>query len=181
MRELDRRIAILRLRLAEINAREEQVRATQRQFRGQIDRLMDFAIYDHGDLDSALSMAGEVDSRLTQTELTLRHLETIRGRGQEELKALLLTRSVEQAKAGVAELESQLRDLDAEIGSLQLSEGEPGTEELRVSASKLEDLRARHDQIDAEIHRLRQTISAASDEAARAVSERAGQSSRHPV
>ncbi len=173
MRELDRRIATLRLRLAEISAREDQIRSVQRQFRSQLDKLMDFAIYDRGDLGSALSMAEEVDGRLAQAERTLRHLETIKARGKEELDALLLTGSIEAAKADVAELESQIRDLDAEIGRLQQYpsgdvEGTPGE-----GVGKLTELRARHDGLDAEIRRLRQAISEASDEAARAVAERA--------
>lgn len=178
VRELDRRIATLRLRLAEINAREDQIHSLQRQFRSQLDKLMDFAVYDRGDLGSALSMAEEVDGRLAQAERTLRYLETIRARGQEELDALLLTGSIEAAKADVAELESQMRDLDAEIGRLQQYssgdvEGAPGQE-----AGKLTELRARHEGLDAEIKRLRQAISEASDEAARAVAERASRAAQ---
>lgn len=173
MRELDRRIGTLKLRLAEIGAREEQVRSLQRQFRGQLERLMDFAIYDHGDLGSALSMADEVDSRLRHTEMTLRHLETIRVRGQEELNALLLTRSVEGAKSDVADLEAQLRDLDAEIERIRETRVAEEVGRPPSDGGKLDDLLTRHDQIGAEIRRLRGVISEASEEAARAVSERA--------
>ncbi len=173
MRELDRRIATLRLRLAEVNAREDQVRVVQRQFRAQIDRLMDFAIYDRGDLDSALSMAEEVTTRLEQTDTTLRHLETIKARGQEELNALLITSSIEAAKADVAELETQIKDLDAEMGRLQ--QLAPGEDPISAAEEdrKLAELRARHEGLDSEIRRLRHAISEASDEAARAVADRA--------
>ncbi len=172
MRELDRRIAMLRLRLAEVNAREEQIRALQRQFRSQMDRLMDFAIYEHADLGSSLAMAAEVEGRLAEANRTLAHLERIKARGQEELDALLLTSSIETAKADIAELETQLKQLDAEIDRV----GAHGSGAIGVGGEdpgRLADLRARHDRMNAEIKRLRQAISEASDEAARAVAERA--------
>lgn len=173
MRELDRRIATLRLRLAEISAREEQIRSLQRQYRSQLDKLMDFAIYERGDLGSALSMADEVDSRLAEADRTLGYLKTIQARGKEELEALLLTSSIEAAKADVAELEAQIRQLDDEMGSIQ-----GGTESERRPAApapkeRLAQLRAEHEKLEAEVQRLRHDISEASDEAARTVSGRA--------
>lgn len=172
MRELDRRIAMLRLRLAEISAREDQVRSLQRQFRGQLERLMDFAIYDRGDLDTALSMAEDVESRLNESERTLGHLLAIKSRGQDELNALLLTSSIEAAKTDIAELETQVNRLDEEIESLghNASGREPVVQ--KEGEDRLSQLRAQHDKLDGEIRRLRQAISEASDAAARTVAER---------
>jgi len=177
MRELDRRIATLRLRLAEISAREDQIRSLQRQFRGQLERLMDFAIFDRGDLDSALSMAEDVESRLDLSERTLGHLLAIKSRGQHELNALLLTSSIEAAKADIAELETRLNRLDEEIEGLgETATGrEPATQV--EGEDRLVQLRAQHDQVLDEIRRLRQDISEASDAAARTVSERTSQAS----
>ncbi len=162
MRELDRRIATLRLRLAEIGAREEQTRALKRQFKAQLDKLMDFAIYDRGDLDSALSMATEVDSRLAAADRTLAHLETIKARGKAELEALLLTGSVEAAKANVAELETRLRQVEEDIRRAVAGDD-----------TSLSQMQAQRDALTTEVRRLRNIISEASEEAARTVAERA--------
>jgi predicted nucleic acid-binding Zn-ribbon protein len=179
MRELDRRIAILRLRLAEVSARQEQIKALQRQYKSQLDRLVDFAIYERSDLDSALSMAGEIDTRLADAERTLHHLESIKARGKRELDALLLTGSIEAAKADVAELETQLHQLDDEMGRLrQATPGAISPAEPRVD-DRLDSLRAQHEKIETEIRRLRQTISEASDEAARTVAERTSRAEDH--
>ncbi len=175
MHELDKRIANLRLRLAEIRSRQEQLTAMQRQFRAQLDRVLDFAVYERGDLDSAISMASEVDVRLAETERTMRHLATIRARCQEELDALLLTSSIETAKAELAELETRLRNLEAEIEELQKVPAIEGEGQLPAEGGKETrgaQLQIERDHLEEEIKQLRRTISQASDQAARAVSER---------
>ncbi|HEX2924022.1 MAG TPA: hypothetical protein VHS28_08360, partial [Chloroflexota bacterium] len=119
MRELDRRIAALRLRLAEINSRHEQLQTLQKQFRDQISSIVDFAALENRDLSSVLSMAEEVDTRLRQTEQTLRLLEAIRARGEEELETLLLTRTVDNTKAELAERANQLQHVRDEIARIE--------------------------------------------------------------
>ncbi len=168
MRELDRRIATLRLRLAEISSREEQLRGLQRQFRGQLERITDFAVYQNGDLGSALSMAEEVDTRLAQTERTLHHLNAIRARVREELDALLLTRGVDAARSELAKLESQRQALEEELAALD--QGTPLPLTAQTGGERRAELESQLAQIDAEMARLRRTISEASDAAARAVS-----------
>lgn len=172
MRELDRRIAILRLRLAEISAREEQIQALKRQYKSQLDKLMDFAIYERADLDTALSMAGEVDSRLAAADRTLVHLETIKARGKAELDALLLTGSIEAAKADVAELETRLGQLDQELARLENAASVGGAPSEAGGDDALRQMKAQRQALSAEIRRLRNVISEASDEAARTVAER---------
>jgi hypothetical protein len=148
MQQLDRRIATLRLRLAEIRSQEDKMRALQRQFSAQVDKVVEFAIRENSDLEGALNMLGEVDARQDQAERALRHLAAIRARAQEELDALVLTRSIEIAKAELAALEEERRHL-----------------EVQGNHERLPDL-------DADIRRLRQKISDASEEAARTVSAR---------
>jgi cell division protein FtsB len=187
MRELDRRIASLRLRLAEISAREEQLKALRQQFRVQLDKVMEFAVYGRGDLNAALSAAEEVDTRLIETERTLRHLVAIRSKGKEELDTLLLTRSIEAAKADLVELETRRQEVEEELRGLQLAEvpGAPTAIHLQEAGApptphlaKRAELEAQHAHLESEIRRLHQTISDASDEAARNLSARTRQGSR---
>jgi hypothetical protein len=133
---------------------------------------MDFAIFERGDLDSALSMAEDVDSRLGQADRMLGHLQTIKTRGQEELNALLLTGSIEAAKANVAELETQLYQLDAEIEEIDLGDSGPEPSIVAGDEDRLTRLRAQHERLDGEVRRLKQAISEASEEAARSVARR---------
>jgi len=167
MRELDRRIATLRLRLAEIRSRQEQLNATVKQYRLQLERIAEFAVYENADLDSALSMAEEVDSRLAQTEGALHHLDAIRTRAQEELDALLLTKGIDAARSELSQLESCRHALDEEMAALDRADLAIDAASLQERRAELESLRA---QIDSEMVRLRRTISEASDAAARAVS-----------
>ncbi|HEX2987073.1 MAG TPA: hypothetical protein VHS06_02755 [Chloroflexota bacterium] len=171
MRELDRRIAALRLRLAEINSRHEQLQTLQKQFQNQISSIVDFAALENRDLSSVLSMAEEVDTRLRQTEQTLRLLEAIRARGEEELETLLLTRTVDNTKAELAERANQLQHVRDEIARIEgtgIAQPIPDSGE----ESEMQRLRSRQAEIEAEIQRLHDRIDEASEAAARAVSDR---------
>ena len=171
MRELDKRIANLRLRLAEIRSRQEQMVALERQFRAQLDKVLDFAVYERGDLDSALSMAEDIDTRLGGVSRASRHLETIRVRCQEELDALLLTSSIETAKAELAELEGRLREVESEMAGQKtlVATGQPEDRAEEEAETRRSRLALEHARIDAEIKQLRRTISEASDQAAKRV------------
>ncbi len=164
MRELDKRIATLRFRLAEIRAREDQAKLQQRQFKNQQERITDFAIYENGDLEATLSMAEEVDSRLAQVERTLRYLAAIRTKGQEELDALLLTRSIEEAKAALTTLQAKHRQLGEELAQLDRA-AETGS----IQVERREELQAQRTEAEAGMKRLRESIGEASEAAARAV------------
>ena len=171
MKQLDNRISMLRLRLAEVKAREEQLAALHRQFGAQMNRIVDFAVYERSDLDAALSMIDDVETRQRQTDRMMHHLEAIKGRIQEELNALILTRDVESAKVALAEMEERSQQLEAEIQEAEGedSKGIPGpghSEGKQTRRSRLEGQRA---EAEAEVRRLRQVISDASEEAARAV------------
>ena len=55
MPEMDRRVALLRLLLADITAREQQARDTQTQLRGQLTRIVDFTVRHNAGVSHALS------------------------------------------------------------------------------------------------------------------------------
>jgi DNA repair exonuclease SbcCD ATPase subunit len=171
MQQLDKRIVTLRLRLAEIRAREDQQKALRHQFRGQMEKVVDFAARENSDLDAALSMLDEIDTRYDQVERTLHHLQAIKAKAQEELDALVLTRSIEAAKQELAGLEEEKQRLEAEIhqmGSAALH-SVPIARGERLTESQL---RERLSDVETEIRYLRQKISDASEEAARTVSSR---------
>lgn len=111
MREMDRRLGLLRLLLADLTARRQQTEALRDQLHGQIGRLVEFAVRQNGAVGNALAAMADVDERLTRAEADLRHLELLRRRAQEELDALVVTRGVADARARLEELERRRSDL----------------------------------------------------------------------
>ncbi len=59
---------------------------------------------DDNSLDSTLSVLEEIQERLDKVERTRRHLDSIKSRAQDELRALELTAKIEQAKTELATL-----------------------------------------------------------------------------
>jgi chromosome segregation ATPase len=150
MREMDRRLALLRLLLADISDRERQTDAAMAQLRAQLARIIEFTVQYNGGVANALAGMAEVEERLAAQEMALRHLGLLRQRARGELDALLVTRAVDDARKRLAELEATRVSVAAR--------GEPAAGELEA--------------IDAEIAELRATIEAASDAAARALAAR---------
>jgi hypothetical protein len=155
MHEIDRRMALLRLMLADISARAAQSRANEQQLRAQHQRIIDFAVQRNAGVGNALALLAETEERLAQEAMTLRHLEELRRRAQSELDALLLTRSVSDAQQRLAELEARRRTLTEPAAS--------GPLEANQSSEVAE--------IEAEIAELKAMIADASESAARALAE----------
>ena len=153
MREMDRRVGLLRLLVADLDARQRQGQQARDQLRGQLTRLVDFAVRANLSVPNALAALAEAEERLAQQEMTLRHLGLLRHRAQSELDALLVTRGVADAHARLAELESRRSALRQPPATA------PATPS---SATELAE-------IEAEMAELRATIEAASDAAARAL------------
>ncbi len=96
----------MRLFLAEIHSREEQLDSMIRQFRTQLNRLPRQAMYGRTTLDMVLSSMAEIQERLNYTQVTRQHLLAIKQRATDELSALELTRKVEEAKEALKDLKS---------------------------------------------------------------------------
>ena len=107
MAEMNQVTARLRLMLAEVNGREEQLDNLVRQFHTQLKRLPRQAIYGRTPLDLFLSAMGEIEERLNDALATRQRLLAIKKQAEEELKALELTRHVEEAKQSLQELQHQ--------------------------------------------------------------------------
>lgn len=156
MHEIDRRMALLRLMLADITAREAQSRTNEQQLRAQHRRIIDFAVQRNAGVGNALAALAENEARLAEETLTLRHLEELRRRAQSELEALLLMRSVSDAQQRLAELEARRQELTR-----------PADAAAPLEASQSHEVA----EIDAEMAELRTLIEDASASAARALAE----------
>lgn len=151
MQEMDRRVGLLRLLLADITDRERQARDAIAQLHGQRNRVVDFSVQFNGSVLNALSALREVEEQIAQAEMTLRHLGLLRQRARSELDALLVTRGVSDARARLAELERRRDEL--------------------ARAETADALSSEQAEVEAEIAELRAAIHAASEAAARALTE----------
>ncbi len=97
----------LRMVLADIRGREEQLDAMIRQFKGQLARLARQATYGRASLDAALSSMNEVQERLDHAKATREHLLAIKQQARSELEALQITQQVEAAKESLGQLKSK--------------------------------------------------------------------------
>ena len=70
MSQLQQTIATLRMTLAELQNKEQQLDALISQFRTQLQRLPRQVIYGRTPLDVSLSSMGEIEERLADTEAT---------------------------------------------------------------------------------------------------------------
>ena len=125
MVQLRQATARLRLFLAEITSREEQLDGMIRDFRTQLNRLPRQAIYGRTTLDLALSAMEEIQERLEHAQVTRQHLLAIKQHATEELIALELTQGVEEAK-------ETLRDLKARADSEEQMDEAVATEMRRL-------------------------------------------------
>jgi chromosome segregation ATPase len=171
MHEIDKRIGLLRLLLADVDGRIQQQQEISGQYRVQIARIVDALVRHAGDVGQALAAMAEVEERLAQIETTGRHLTQVRQRAARELEALLLTKRVAEAQAQLEELEGRRQELATQLAALH---GEPAapaaappdTPDLAEAAA----LRVLNEQVSSEIDRLHRLISEASQRAARSIS-----------
>lgn len=166
MQEMDRRVGILRLLLADLSARRQQTEDARAQLQAQIGRLVEFTVRRNGTVGNALAAMADVEERLARAEADLRHIELLRRRAQDELDALVVTRQVADARARLDELERRRTELLAPANAPNGTVVCTGPLAAAPSAELAE--------IDAETAELRATIEAASDAAARALAEGRG-------
>ena len=107
MRKLDETIANLKLALATIETKEQALLQAERQSGLQHRRIVNFTLYEGGDLERALQMMDEVGQRTQYARTALEHLRMIKQRAEEDLRAMLLTKTIEDAKAELADLQAK--------------------------------------------------------------------------
>jgi CHASE3 domain sensor protein len=173
MQELEKRIGLLRILLADMRNKQTKLSEMENQYRSQLASVVEFVVYREGDIGNALSLMAEVQAKLNEVLSSSSHLEMIAVRANTELEVLLLTKRVAEARSQLAELEERQQTLTARL-TQQLSGPEPAGESLSASENEhqVEDIRAIYDEIEREIARLHKLITEASERAARTIQPR---------
>lgn len=97
----------LRIRLAEIQSREDQAETLINQFRTQLRRLPRQVVYGTISLDASLAAMGEIEERLNDAIATHRWLLEFKKRAIYELEALQLVGQVDEARRSLSSLRQQ--------------------------------------------------------------------------
>jgi hypothetical protein len=171
MQEVDKRIALTRLMLADIEAKQAQLAEMESQYRSQLTRIVEFVIYREGDVANALSLMAEVQGKLDEVLQTKSHLEMIASKARVELEVLVLTKRVADARSQLAELEERQQELSAKLAPYST---DPGDEVFIPGAhsDEMENIRSITEEVAevAEgIARLNTLITEASERAARTI------------
>ena len=125
MSQLQQTMATLRLSLAEIRNKEQQLEAMISQFRTQLRRLPRQVVYGSTPLEMSLSAMGEIEERLTDALAVQRRLLTVKQAALDELAALESVKQVDEAKSNLSRLKRQItaggedEDTRAEIRRLE--------------------------------------------------------------
>ena len=123
--QLQQTKATLRISLAEIKNKEDQLDAMISQFRTQLRRLPRQVVYGKTSLDASLTAMGEIDERLADVLVTRERLLAIKKTVIEELEALEVIQQVDEARRSLTELKQrkpvsgQEEETLAEIGRLE--------------------------------------------------------------
>ena len=120
--QLEQAMATLRLGLAEMRAKEDQLDALIGQFQTQLRRLPRQVVYGQTSLDLSLTAMGEIEERLEDVVATRRRLLAIKDTATQELEALQLLKRVDEARSKLASLKN---------GSLTGSNGDDARSEIR--------------------------------------------------
>ena len=97
-------MANLRIGLAEMQNKEEQLDAQISQFKQQLRRVPRQAMYGQASLDTSLAAMGEIEERLANAEAVRRRLLQIKASATQELEALVVLKQVDEAKTKLAAL-----------------------------------------------------------------------------
>ena len=121
--QLEQVMATLRLGIAEMRAKEEQLDAQINQFRTQLRRLPRQVVYGQTSLELSLTAMGEIEERLEDAVANRRRLLAIKDTAIQELEALQLLKRVDEARSKLASLKKN--------GLFGASSGEEAQEQIR--------------------------------------------------
>ena len=120
--QLEQAMATLRLSLAEMRNKEDQMDALINQFEAQLRRVPRQVVYGHTSLEMSLTAMGEIEERLDDAVANRRRLRAIKDTATQELEALQLLKRVDEARSKLAELKDGSpvdEDVQAEIRQLE--------------------------------------------------------------
>ncbi len=120
--QLEQAMATLRLGLAEMRAKEDQLDALISQFQTQLRRLPRQVVYGQTSLDLSLTAMGEIEERLEDAVASRRRLLAIKDTATQELEALQLLKRVDEARSKLACLKNGAligEDAQSEIRQLE--------------------------------------------------------------
>ena len=121
--QLEHAMATLRLGLAEMHNKEDQLNQLVNQFRTQLRRLPRQVVYGQGSLELSLAAMGEIEERLDDAIANRRRLLAIKDTATQELEALQLLKRVDEARSKLASLKqngaSGTEDVETEIRLLE--------------------------------------------------------------
>ena len=122
--QLEQAMATLRLGLAEMRNKEDQLDQLVNQFQTQLRRLPRQVVYGQASLELSQAAMGEIEERLDDAVANRRRLLAIKDTAIQELEALQLLKRVDEARSKLASLK---RD------------GQLGGEDVQVEIRNLED------------------------------------------
>ena len=102
--QLEQAMATLRLGLAEMRNKENQLDQLVNQFQTQLRRVPRQVVYGQGALDMSLAAMSEIEERLDDAMANRRRLLAIKDTATQELEALQLLKRVDEARSKLASL-----------------------------------------------------------------------------
>lgn len=133
--EMQKAIARLRILIASIKAKEDEMDALVRQFKRQLERAPRHAIHGGNPLENTLSIMGEIQERLDAAEKARLHLDLIKRQAENELEALNITGRINDAKAELSNLKADSQS-GRRVDSSRIDELERFIEEASIRAAK---------------------------------------------
>ena len=120
--QLEQAMANLRLSLAEMRAKEDQLDALIHQFQTQLRRLPRQVVYGQTSLELSMTAMAEIEERLDDAVANRRRLLAIKDTATQELEALQLLKRVDEARSKLAGLKNGApagEDVETEIRQLE--------------------------------------------------------------
>ena len=115
--QLEQAMATLRLGLAEMRNKEDQLDAQISQFQTQLRRVPRQVVYGQMSLDVSLDAMGEIEERLEDSTSKRRRLLEIIKTASQELEALQLLKLVDDARSQLATLYKNTMPADEDTQS----------------------------------------------------------------
>ena len=135
MPQMQQAISNLRLLLASVRAKDDELEALAHQFRRQLERAPRTVIQGVNSLDATLNLMGEIQERLDGVEARRKHLASIRRQAEAELVALNITERIAQAKKELALLRAS-REAGEQVDTERIAELQRFIEEASIRAGE---------------------------------------------